>query len=135
MELLVTIGIGTILIALLPISFSGAYQDYLLTSERNMIVFTLQKARNEAMSNFDQSDHGVYIQQNAYTVFQGTSYASRNPAYDEIFPASGGVAKTGLSEIDFDQLTGGTAASGTITLTTAQKSLLISINPAGQITW
>ena len=80
------------------------YKTYALNSERDVMIGILMKARNKAANNFNQSAHGMFINSNGYTVFQGPSYASRNGAYDEFVARNNSVTESGLNEIVFEQL-------------------------------
>ncbi len=133
LEVTIVLGISLLLLAIIPLTDSQAYRRYLLTSEKDSLVYTLQRARNQAINNVNQAPHGVYIEQNAYILFQGASYASRNSAYDNIIPSSSQISKNGMQEIIFEQLNGNGNTNGLITLSNNSHSLTISINTAGQI--
>lgn len=135
LEVLISISILVILLAITPFMHIGAYTRYVLTSEHNTLTLALEKARNQAMSNINQSPHGIFIQPNSYTLFQGSTYASRNTFYDEIIPSSPTISKGGLGEIVFQQLSGETSTVGSITLSNTTNSTVISINTVGQINW
>ncbi len=112
------------------------YKTYAISSERDIVIGVLMKARNKASNNFNQSSHGIFIDSTGYTVFQGTSYASRNQAYDELIKRNNSVTASGLSEIVFEQLTGSLITlQGDITLTNNVKSINISLNNEGRINW
>lgn len=135
LEVLISMGILTILFAMVPFTHIGAYTRYVLTSEHNTLALALEKVRNQAMSNVNQSPHGIFIQLNSYTLFQGSTYISRNTSYDEIIPSSPIISKNGLEEVIFQQLSGETSTVGSITLSNATDSIVISINAIGQINW
>lgn len=111
------------------------YKMYALNSERDNLVSVLRRARSLSVNNFNQSAHGVYIELNRYTIFQGNSYAGRQAAYDQVFNVSPSVAIGGLQEIVFSQLSGDASASTTIVLNNNRSSRLISTNYEGRINW
>ena len=85
-EVVMVIGIIAIVFGL-GLSFSlSIYQSQMLNAERDNLAVILGRARSEALSNLNESDHGVYIGSDNYVIFQGDTYASRNAAGDEIFP-------------------------------------------------
>ncbi len=134
-EILIVAGIIVFLAGLglfLGIDF---YKNYSFYSERNIIVGILEKARNQALNNIGQSNHGVYFQTSNYVIFQGNSYASRNSAYDQIIPASSLINRSGLQEIIFNQLNGESSTSGDIILSGGNHTSTISINNEGGINW
>lgn len=111
----------------------GLYRTHLLQSERETIVGLLRKARTQSMSNVNQAAHGLFIGNAAYTVFQGSSYASRTQQYDEPVATSPLITAGGLREIVFTQLSGDASASGTITLTNGIATSSVSVNGVGRI--
>lgn len=112
------------------------YKTYALNSERDTVVAILIKARNRAANNFNESKHGVYIDSTGYTIFQGSSYALRNQAYDELLKRNSSVNSSGLQEVVFEQLTGSlTTLEGDIAISNNVKSINISLNNEGRINW
>jgi len=63
------------------------YRSYSLRASRNTLISTLHKARSQAISNIDQAPHGIRIESNQYTVFEGPTYASRTATLDEVIGA------------------------------------------------
>ncbi|MDP3729188.1 MAG: hypothetical protein Q8R26_00315 [bacterium] len=117
----------------LPVSFDF-YATYQFDSEFKMLVSLLEHARNSAMINLNESPHGLFIDQNNFTVFQGSSYATRAVAFDKVFPRSNGVPITGLSEIVFSQLSGQTSG-GTFTISYNATDWNIFVNTHGTISF
>lgn len=110
------------------------YKRYNLDAEFNILTSVLKKARNLSINNFNESAHGIFIEPNRYTVFQGVSYASRNSDFDEIYQPSG-VNFSGIGEAVFSQLSGDSSASGTIVLNYETRTRIIFINYDGKIDW
>ncbi|MBI5306376.1 prepilin-type N-terminal cleavage/methylation domain-containing protein [Candidatus Wolfebacteria bacterium] len=108
------------------------YEQYNINVEFNNLISVLRKARNLSIGNFNESPHGIYIEQNRYTVYQGNSYSSRNPSFDEVF-APQTIKFSGLGDIIFSQLSGDSSASGTISVNYLKKNKSISINYEGKI--
>ena len=135
-ELLIVVAIIVVISGLGLFVSLDFYKTYALNSERDIVVGILMKARNKAANNFNQSAHGVFVDSTGYMVFQGSSYASRNTSYDELIKRNNSVTASGLSEIVFEQLTGGlTTSEGDVTLNNNVKSINISLNNEGRINW
>ncbi len=134
-EVVMVIGIIAIVFGL-GLSFSlSIYQSQMLNAERDNLAVILGRARSEALSNLNESDHGVYIGSDNYVIFQGDTYASRNAAGDEIFPRTGGLIISGLSEVNFRSLDARVAGPGTVTLTNGIRTVAVSVNGEGMIDW
>lgn len=135
-ELLIVVAITVIISSLGLFLNLDFYKTYALSSERDIVVGILMKARNKAANNFNQSAHGVFVDTNGYTIFKGSSYALRNASYDELIKRNNSVTASGIQEVVFEQLTGGlTTLEGDIVLDNNVKSVNISLNNEGRINW
>lgn len=131
LEVILATGILAVILALgMPIW--GFYQRYQLNSEQQLLQTILRQARNFSMINHNESRHGLYINQNNFILFQGDSYAGRNPAQDRIFPRAGGIAISGPVEIVFESLSGRTASS-TFSVNNNEAGKNIYVNSEGAI--
>ncbi len=130
-----TIGIAAIVFGL-GLSFGlNIYQSQMLNAERDNLAVILGRARSESLGNLNESDHGVYIGSDSYVIFEGSAYASRNAAGDEVFPRTSGLAVSGLSEVVFRSLDARVANPGTITLTNGVRTIAVSVNSEGMVDW
>lgn len=111
------------------------YKSSSLNSERQTAIGILQKTRNLSMANINEAKHGIYLDADKYTIFQGENYSSRDPAYDEIININPIITKSGLREVVFEQLTGKPSAIGNIILSNIIRSIAISIENEGRINW
>lgn len=135
-ELLIVVAIVIIISCLSLFVGLDFYKSHALSSEREVVVNILMKARNNALNNVNQSPHGVYIDSNGYTIFQGSSYAMRDMNYDEFIDINAVITSSGLQEIVFEQLSGDlTTPEGSINLTSNERSVTISLNNEGRINW
>lgn len=134
-EIVVVVGILLVIFGLGGVTSFNLFRRVSLDGELDSGASVLRKARSEAISNINQSDFGVYIDAANFTVFEGSSYASRDPLSDENFPRSGGVDISGPSEIVFIALRGSSSASGTLALTSGAQSRSIHVNYEGRIDW
>lgn len=133
-ELLVVVAIAIMISGLGLVINLDFYKIYALNLERDIVINIFIKARNRATSNFNESRYGIYINFDGYTVFQGSSYASRNQTYDELIKRSRSITSSGLQEIVFEQLTGNlTTNTGDVILSNNAKSINISLNSEGRI--
>lgn len=116
------------------------FNDYQANSQLNIahqeMRQALTDARMKAVTGINGSRHGVYTDAVAgtFTVFEGTTYASRNQMNDIVYTWNPGfVTYAGLAEIHFSKLRG-TTSPATITLTnTANNQQTIQINEAGSL--
>ena len=134
LEILIVIGIATVLIGFGYLIGFDFYRSQILRSETQTVVSLLRVARSKAMANVNQAPHGFAFRNNTYVMFQGTSYASRDSAYDEITGISPLITATGTQEVVFSQLSGN-ANAATVMLSTPAASSTISINNEGRIDW
>lgn len=111
------------------------YKSSSLNSERQTAIGILQKTRNLSMANINEAKHGIYLDADKYTIFQGENYSSRDPDYDEIININPIITKSGLQEVVFEQLTGKPSAIGNIILSNIIRSIAISIENEGRINW
>lgn len=131
-EIIFTVAITAILLAMgLPVGLDF-YNQYQFDSEVKLAVAVLESARNLAMVNYNESAHGVYIGASDFIIFQGPSFASRNPAQDKNFPRNSAISVSGTSEIVFSALAG-QAASSTFTVANNQRTVNLYVNPEGTI--
>lgn len=142
METLVVIGIAGVVVAMSLFMDINSYRGDAFRSEQNALGTALQTARADALNNIDQKKHGVAIHPggyDGYIIFEGDTYAVRDPAKDEGIKASYGVnfSVTSPTEIVFDQLSGDANYDGDITLIDQERNMttIISINHEGKISW
>lgn len=107
------------------------YRGYSFRGEQYTLVAILQKARNQAINNINQTPHGVHIGGNKYSIFEGNVYTS---GID--FPISNGFTPSGATDVVFTQLTGATVLTNIVlTENSSGKTLTININNEGQINY
>ena len=133
-ELLLILGIVSIIMIMgTPITINH-YQSYRLISERDNLLGFLRRARTLSLANRNSLAHGLYIENNRYTIFEGPNFTSRQSAWDEVFDKSGAVEISGSTEIIFSSL-GATTTSSALTLSIGSQTFTININEAGGIAW
>ncbi len=145
-EILLVIGLFSIIIELGLFMSMDMYKGYSRRSERDTLVDVLQRARSRAMSNVHQSPWGVcYDATNPshpnYIIFSGVGYEGAvtkdivpaNPAVTTDLSAAASFA-CGSGGIVFSQLTGDTSALS-VSMTQGSIISIISTNVEGAIIW
>jgi prepilin-type N-terminal cleavage/methylation domain-containing protein len=141
-EIVVVIGIITILAALIAFVDLNNYRGDAFRAEVSALGVALQTARADSLNNINQEMHGVAIHPggyDGYVLFQGGSYATRDSTYDESIKAAYGVTfgASSPTEIVFQQLSGDTSYDGDITFIDPNRAMTmaITINHEGKISW
>lgn len=131
-EIAVVIGLFALIIALALIMSMDVWRGSSFQSEQDIVLSLLYKARSRAVSNINESNHGLCIDQDErkYIVFEGDNCDADGTAFD----MSNGFTFTGDTEIVFDARTGSTNGYA-FTIDGQGKSREFTINPEGGITW
>lgn len=112
---------------------TDVYRSGLFNSDTDTIVTILQRARSQSLNNINGSAHGVRIDAGGHTLFEGSSYLTRDTSKDELIPAGSGLSFSGPTEIVFSQLSGESSASGSLSITNGAKTTTLNINYEGRI--
>lgn len=143
-EFLLTLAMIVILVgATLPL-YTNLQVSAQLNENTDQLTQTLRLARVRAIERLNNEQHGIYFNidqngQDSYTLFQGSSYASRNAAYDRTVTLDSTLALTsslsdGSDEMVFTRTRGKPSTTGTLTFTHATYgSRTLSINAAGTV--
>jgi len=134
LEMLISVTIISVLVGVsVPIYESFVRQNDLNLTEY-AIVNMLRRAESYARANNTDNVWSVEIQSTAATLFQGTSFASRNTNYDETYTFPSSVTPSGITEVQFAKMTALPNTTGTITLTsTTSDAQVITINAKGMV--
>ncbi len=93
---------------------------------------TLSMAQRHAFSGYHASASGVALFSDRYVLFEGESYAGRDPLRDLSFPIEAGVEINGPSEVVFAAVTGRPLAPALFTLATpAAEEVAITVSSNG----
>lgn len=143
-EILIVIGILTLLVAGAVPGFQYFQRQRDLGSGADGIMAALRLARSKTLASQNDSPWGVYFftstAPNGYILFNGASYGTRVPSFDEthLLPASVAIAQISLSigqEIVFTRLSGNASSSGSVVLKLANepaKTKTVYISSSGQ---
>jgi len=90
-----------------------------------------------AVGGINDSKHGLYLDTaaTAVTVFQGDTYTTRDVAQDFLVDLSGGATLSSDfgTEIVFNKITGIPSSTGTVTISSNNRTTGITINEEGLI--
>jgi prepilin-type N-terminal cleavage/methylation domain-containing protein len=147
-ELIVVIGLITIIAGFGMIVSIDDYRGYSFRSERDIIVSALQKARSQATNNMcygaactDGLAHGVYFgTPGHYIIFQGTTYSAGDPINEDIVAKNASAVVTGVTSVLFTELSGNAiivpSVPGSVSVTdVGNHTSFITIEPSGRIWW
>jgi prepilin-type N-terminal cleavage/methylation domain-containing protein len=110
------------------------YRGQIFSSQVDALVSFLHSARNRAMNNLYQSEHGVRITDDEFVLFYG-SVETTVPRSDSIEIEIENPSATLPHEVVFQQLSGNTDDDGEIVLTNGIRTARIEIDPNGRIHW
>jgi len=135
---LVEILLSVVIIGMLTGISVPVYESF---ARRNDLDLTTQQLatmlrRAETYARAVNTDNvwSVEMQASAITLFQGTSFAARNTAYDETLSVPGSVTMGGLGEVQFAKFTAFPNTTGNITLTsTTNDTRTVTINAKGMV--
>ncbi|OGY38678.1 MAG: hypothetical protein A2418_01320 [Candidatus Brennerbacteria bacterium RIFOXYC1_FULL_41_11] len=137
-EVVIVIGLISIL-ASLGLFFSlGYYNVYVLNAETDLLATLFKKTRTRAIGNFNQSRHGVFVDSinRQYIVFQGNSFAARDPVFDEVVGnSSSRVELSGDAEAVFDQFSGSVNQNRVFILRISEREQRVELNALGGINY
>ncbi len=142
-EILVTIGLVGVVLAITSLANVNMYTRQLSASEDTILVVSLQKARSQAMNNISGKAHGVHFEngKDVFVVFEGNTYVSGDlsnlniPRNEDVKLLLNG-AEVPEFDIVFDQLSGSTSDNGTITLSSESiPTKEVEIKSNGLIIW
>ncbi|MSU75088.1 MAG: prepilin-type N-terminal cleavage/methylation domain-containing protein [Candidatus Magasanikbacteria bacterium] len=115
------------LIAILAGIFLPLYQVVYVKNDLDLatasIVQSLRRAQVLAQANDGDTSWGVAVAPGTVTLFQGSNYAGRITAADEVFTFSTGIIFAGWSEIVFSKVLGEPTPVGALTLTASNNDV------------
>jgi len=116
-----------------PVYESFARRNDLDLTTQQLAVM-VRRAETYARAVSTDSAWSIEVQSSGITLFQGTTFSSRNTAYDETLSLPGTVTVSGLGEIQFAKFTALPNTTGTITLaSTTNDTRTVTINAKGMV--
>lgn len=130
-------------VALMAVFAAVSMTVYQAFQERNELDIaavtttqTLRRAQMLSQAVDGDTNWGVKIQSGSITLFKGTSFASRDSSYDEVFDVPTNIIPSGVSEIVYAKFTGLPQSTGTITFTSSTNEVRnITINSKGTVSY
>lgn len=106
-----------------------------LSNGSSLITQGIARAQSLAEAGAEDSEWGFSIEHG--TLFKGTTYIERDPAFDEYFPVPTGIVPTGTSEVWFEKITGTPNAPGSMVTLTGNdgqiQTIDLELDPAGTL--
>ena len=135
-ELLVVIAVLGIIFSITLPQFSKIRENQVLKNGVTEILSSISKARSQTLSSLQSSEYGVHFQPDKVIIFKGVVFdvgATNNETIDIISPAtiSSIVIDGGGSDIYFNRLSGSPSKTGTVTVSSANYSRIITISATG----
>jgi prepilin-type N-terminal cleavage/methylation domain-containing protein len=135
LEILIVMGIIGILAGLgATWSFNYLRSERVETATR-FIVADITRAQTDAYTQTNDTSHGVFIEDDQTTRFEGTSYAARNALADVTTPYPSSVTVSGLTEIVFPAGSIAPSTAGTLTVTDGTEEFTITLSDYGLLTF
>ena len=135
-EVIVVIAIFAVFSSISIFSYSGFKNRNILNIAAYDTIDAMRHAQGNAQKMKKDSQWGVKVFSDKVVIFKGTTYASRDTAFDQNLDFPEQIDVSGSTEIVFDKITGWTDDVGTTTVTgTDGSSKQIFINEKGTITY
>lgn len=132
-ELLVVITI----LGILGLAASPIYNNFLISTyyhnKLDEITTSLNTARTNTLSGKSDSQWGVHLSSTTITLFQGSSYASRNSDFDQNYKVPASITLSGTTDIIFTKPLGFPSSTASLTISSANDSATISVNQYGTV--
>lgn len=133
MELLLVMVLLSMLAAVtIPVSLRF-FKLQSVSDTSSELIDLLRTAQVFALTNRHDSAYGVKLVENTFVLFEGESYDTRVVTEDVPFRFSRTATVAGFDEIVFEQRTGLTNVSNSITVSTLGQEDIVRINTAGVI--
>ncbi|MBX9906313.1 type II secretion system GspH family protein [Patescibacteria group bacterium] len=135
-EIIVTLALVGI-ITLCGIYLSSKYiaQQNILTERDMFISLLLVPQRMRALTNIDDTHHGIHIEKERFVLFEGESFDPTHPSNTYVTRNTPIDIQT-PSDIVFEKLSGNViSGAGTTTFKTATASTSVYVNSWGRIEW
>jgi type II secretory pathway pseudopilin PulG len=142
-EIVLALTILVLLSTVILASVRSYVREQALTGAVSSVAAVIADARNRTLSSRDALQYGVHIQDDAVTLFSGTTYSDGASGNEEIL-LDGNVTISDISlsgggdDVLFERLTGDTNDAGTITLellSDASRQKTIIIQSTGLISY
>jgi len=118
-----------------PIGWSFVAQNDLDVSV-SVAAQNLRRAQALTAAGYGGSGWGVELQSGQVILFQGSSFAGRNPDFDEVYNFPESLNVGGAGEVDFQPLTGLPALPALLTFSNSESQTAnITVNDIGMVSY
>ena len=136
-ELIIVLAVFAIISAVSVPVYSNLQTSAQLNESSNELIQTIRTARGRAVARVNDAAHGIYLQSDRYTLYQGSSHSGRNTSYDRtvVFDEALTLSNTiSGNEINFSRSFGLPDNTGSITIThDIQGTKTITIDSFGSV--
>jgi prepilin-type N-terminal cleavage/methylation domain-containing protein len=132
-ELLLTVSIVLVIGTFSVVFFSRFLTQNAVANTQDQLMGQLRKAQLYAVMGKQNGSWGVRYGANTITLFQGTSYASRNAALDEVVSVYATTSIVGFTEVVFAKVTGLPSTNGTYTVTGSTSTRPVVLSAQGGV--
>lgn len=132
-ELILVIAISFIIGIVAVPFYSRFFTQNAVSNTTDQLTAELRKAQMYSMMGKQNGSWGVNYASNVITLFQGSSYAGRNTAFDEKFNVDNGSSIGGFTSVTFTRGTGTPSATQSITIIGNTVSKIITVNSQGVV--
>jgi len=138
-EVLVVLAVLGIIVSVVLSQFSKIRENQVLKSGVQDILSSINKARSQTLASLNSFNYGVYFEPNRIVIFKGTGFEENvegNEIIDIVTPATISSVALGCEptipcDIFFNRLSGSPSTNGTVTISTANYSKIITIWATG----
>ncbi|MCX6740707.1 MAG: type II secretion system protein [Candidatus Parcubacteria bacterium] len=109
------------------------YRQQVLDKSEQQIVWILKQARANAINQENNAAFGVYLNQGALILFEGTMFSQRNQEADIVYHLAPNITLSGEKEFVFLPNTGEVEIPGKIMISLNAMNKEISVNKLGVI--
>lgn len=133
MEMLLVIAILTIVLAIGTPVYMSLSNTNQLDVATNILAQDLYQAQVNSRAQAEDSQWGVAVQDQAITLFKGSSYAARDSGRDVVYQLPSSIHLSGTNQVVYSQLYGLPTAGGSFGLTDANGSRTVTVNNKGMV--
>lgn len=134
---LIELLLAIVLLAIISFSSASFYGRFITQNAaaetQDQLISSLRKAQLYSMMGKQNGTWGVHVDSSIIRFFQGTTYATRNTAFDESFSLNGPLTISGMTDIIFTKTTGLPNNTPSVTITANSTTKQFTINSQGII--
>jgi prepilin-type N-terminal cleavage/methylation domain-containing protein len=132
-EMILVIAILLLLGGMSAFIYSRFYLVNAVSNSAEIVIFSMRKAQHYSMIGKQTGNWGVAFTGGAVLVFNGTSSATRNTTFDEVWDIPNTVSLSGFNETIFSRVTGLPSVTSTIVISAAGETKTVSVNGQGVV--